>query len=188
MSDEFSSNLKVKFLRKAINKYPTETQEKFFKEYELLMHTILKANKSNESYFYYIDKAKKLSADEKTIMFYGVPIRLSKLQFAFLYLVLTDGSFSEDDYNELSIKSKNVNLTGNFKTFISRFHRKCLKSIEDYCKNNVCYFSSKNTKTIHKHLTNLLQYHKDNRCFNKYVAISNFQLKEESLIKKQQKA
>lgn len=182
MSENSSNNLKVKFLRKGIDKYSAKTKKLLVKEYKLLMQRILKARNFVDSYVYYIRKAKELSAKEKTILFYGVPIRLSKLQFAFLYIVLLENGFSELNYNDLSIKSKSSNLGGNFKTFISRFHAKCLKSIKDYSRNNKCLFSQMNDKQINKYISLLLQY--EIGSYNKYFATSKFQLEEKSLAKK----
>lgn len=181
MSENSSDNLKVKFLRKGIDKYSAKTKKLLVKEYKLLMH-VLKDRKSFDSYVYYIRNAENLSAKEKTILFYGVPIRLSKLQFAFLYIVLLENGFSERNYNDLSIKSKSSNSGGNFKTFISRFHAKCLKSIKDYSRNNKCLFSQMNDKQINKYISLLLQY--EIGPFDKYFATSKFQLEEESLVKK----
>lgn len=184
MLENSSNNLKVKFLRKGIDKYPAKTKELFVKEYKLLMH-VLKDRKSFDSYVYYIRNAENLSAKEKTILFYGVPIRLSKLQFAFLYIVLLENGFSELNYNDLSIKSKSSNSGGNFKTFISRFHAKCLKSIKDYSRNNKCLFSQMNDKQINKYISLLLQYKIGS--YDKYFATSKFQIEEESLVKKHSK-
>lgn len=181
MLENSSNNLKVKFLRNGIDKYPAKTKELLVKEYKLLMH-VLKDRKSFDSYVYYIRNAENLSAKEKTILFYGVPIRLSKLQFAFLYIVLLENGFSELNYNDLSIKSKSSNSGGNFKTFISRFHAKCLKSIKDYSRNNKCLFSQMNDKQINKYISLLLQYKIGS--YDKYFATSKFQIEEESLVKK----
>ena len=185
MSENSSNNLKVKFLRKRFDKYAAKTKKLLVKKYKLLMH-VLKDRKSYDSYVYYIRNAKNLSAKEKTILFYGVPIRLSKLQFAFLYIVLLENGFREVDYNDLSIKSKNSNLGGNFKTFISRFRAKCLKCIKAYSQDNECYFSQMNDKQINKYISQLLQYKIGP--FDKYFATSKFKLEEESLVKKLSKS
>lgn len=178
MTKNSSNYLKVKLLRKGFDDYPSETKELLREKYELLIHLILKPRQSLDSYIYYIKKASELSPKEKTILFYGVPIRLSKLQFAFLYIVLLENGFSEWEYNDLSLKSKNSNLGGNFKMFIFRFHAKCLQRIKDYSQKNKCYFSQMNDKQINEYINKLLKYQLGPS--DKYIATSEFQIEEKS--------
>lgn len=178
MTKNASNDFKVKLLRKGFDEYPSETKELLKEKYELLIHLILKPRQSLDCYIYYIKKASELSPKEKTILFYGVPIRLSKLQFAFLYIVLLENGFSEWEYNDLSLKSQDSNLKGNFKTFLSRFHAKCLKCIKDYSHKNKCHFSQMNDKQINEYINKLLKYQLGPS--DKYIATSEFQIEEKS--------
>ena len=123
----------------------------------------LKKYKNDDYYEYYINEIKKLKPACRTIVFYGVPIRLSKQRFSLLYLLLIDGYISNADYLQISNlcnNKKNKKISdSNLKSFISKFKNYVItqytknKGMEDkfiaYKFNNLIYYDGyENNYTI----------------------------------------
>lgn len=125
----------AKFIHKPYIKCCENKKELLKAEQGLILYS-LKKYKNDDYYKYYINEIKKLKTAFRTIVFYGVPIRLSKQRFSLLYLLLIDGYISSGDYLQISNmcnnkKSKKVS-DNNLKSFISKFKNHI---ITQYTKN-----------------------------------------------------
>lgn len=129
----------IKIINKAFKKYAQEEQELMKKDYALIIYRSTK-NKNSDSYADYINFFKKLSPEKRTIIFYGIPIELSKKQFAVLALLIKEQKLYNCDYAELNFLKKNnetkINTGSSLRSFASRFKAKCLNEIKSYAKRH----------------------------------------------------
>lgn len=172
INNKDSKNNNVKLLRKAFDKYPKNVQVQMKKEYALIIRDIKKPRSLQETYECYVPIIKKLSPKDRTIIYYGVSIRLSYKQFACLYLALIEGIVDFIVYNELKFSYKRAienNYESNLKPFVSKWHDKIFKQIT---KQESEYFSGKSEKFINKTIENIIFYKKD--YMNNYALYSNF--------------
>lgn len=118
---------------------------------------------ANKLYSYYAEIIKHLKAKNRTIIFYGVPIRLSKQQFYVLWLLLATGDIKYSDYAELSYacngkKMKKSAVNTNLKCFMSDFYKKIFNKITEYKERHKCYFTDMSEDTIQKFVKDFLHY------------------------------
>ena len=182
INNKDSKNNNVKLLRKAFDKYPKDIQVQMKKEYALIIRDINKPRNLQETYECYVQIIKKLSPKDRTITYYGIPIRLSYKQFACLYLALIEGIVDCIAYNELNFSYKKPTenaYESNLKPFVSKWHDKIFKQIT---KQESEYFSGKSKKFIKKTIENIIFYKKD--YMNNYALYSNFTISK--LVKKSQ--
>lgn len=167
-----SKSNSVKLLRKAFNKYPKDVQKQMKKDYALIIRDIRQPKNCQETYKCYVPVIEELSPKDRTILYYGVSIRLSQKQFASLYLALIEGVVEDIAYTELQFSSKKPaekNYESNLKSFVSKLHNKILEQIT---KQKSEYFSGKSEKFIKKAVKSLIFYKKD--YMNTYALHSNF--------------
>ncbi len=173
----------IKVLRKAYSKYTKDKQDSFKRDYALVIHDLFKIFNS-DSYADYNKQFSKLSATERIICFYGVPIRLSKKEFAVIRLLIEESSLLNDDYNDIlskkifSRKASNSNL----KSFVSKLKKKILQKIKEYPKEDSYWFKNVNDKEVDKRVNDLIYYKYQ---LNGYALYSNFRLIRPERIKKQ---
>ena len=98
-------NKSIRVINKAFDKYPIEQQELMKQESTLIIYRSVK-NKKFDSYADYMDFFKALTPEERTIIFCGIPIKLSKKQFAILSLLIREQKFYASEYAELEFKKK----------------------------------------------------------------------------------
>ena len=77
----------AKFIHKPYIKCCENKKELLKAEQGLILY-YLKKDTSDDYFRHYINEIKKLKTSCRTIVFYGVPIRLSKQRFSLLYLLL----------------------------------------------------------------------------------------------------
>lgn len=172
----------AKFIRKPYDDYCFATQKQLKTEQCLQLTYIGKPKDDNKIYSYYAGKIKKLNAKYRTILFYGVPIKLSKQQFYVLYILITDGNIRSDDYAELSetlygkIMKQNA-VDGNLKSFISDFILKIDNTITR-CRDNT-YFKDMPKEQIKHIIKMLISYEKS---FRGYIIKTSYKLESSEKI------
>lgn len=167
----------AKFIRKPYDDYCPATQKQLKAEQCLLLTYIGKPKNDNKMYSYYADKIKKLNTKYRTILFYDVPIKLSKQQFYVLYILITDGNIRSDDYAELSEtlygKTMKQNaVDGNLKSFISDFILKINNTITR--RKDSSYFKNMPKEQIKYIIKMLISYEKS---FRGYIIKTSYELK-----------
>lgn len=174
----------AKFIRKPYDDYCSATQRQLKAEQCLQLLYIGQPKDDNKIYSYYAGKIKKLNAKYRTILFYDVPIKLSKQQFYVLYLLIINGNIISDDYAELSEalygKTMKQNaIDGNLKSFISDFILKVNNTITEYKDSS--YFKDMPKEQVRHTIKMLISYEK---YFSKYIIKT---LYRKNLTKKSQK-
>lgn len=180
--EEQNDKFIAKFIYKPYDDYCSKTKELLKSEQCLQLTYIAKPKDDNRIYSYYADKIKTLKAKYRTVLFYGIPIQLSKQQFYLLYLLIVDGNIRESDYAELSEalygrKMKKSAIDSNLKSFVSDFIVKVYKAIRKYKDNS--YFANMTDKQIYQIISKLINYKKQTEC---YIIKSYFMLKNERLV------
>lgn len=166
----------IKIIHKAFEKYIPEKQEQMKREYCLIIHDITRQLKDNNSYSDYVPIIRKLSSAERTIIFYGVPIRLSYKQFAIIRLLIEENRIEPSEYSEIEFLSHSSNklaLNNNIKSFVSKLKKKLQKEINNYKKAQNCYFSQKTSQEIISAINDLVFYE---QFANGYTLQTNFKL------------
>lgn len=133
---DYSTN--GKYLRKAFSDYSLEKQKDLLQKYTLLMKNV----KFNDDYDIdeNIEKVKKLTPKERTIILCGVKYRLSYKRFYMLQLLLLQGKLDNTDYLDACFSRNHYTInqrttTGNIKSFISKLKSDLKNSIvEHYTK------------------------------------------------------
>lgn len=166
-------NKSIRVINKAFDKYPIEQQELMKQESTLIIYRSVK-NKKFDSYADYMDFFKALTPEERTIIFCGIPIKLSKKQFAILSLLIREQKFYASEYAELEFKKKDKikdKTGGTLRSFVSRFRTKCALAIKNYAKKNSDTFDTEKTLSL---LDDLIFY--ELKYSNEYTLLTNFQL------------
>lgn len=148
MVNENFSKHEFKILKTSYKRCRSEHLDSLKQEYNLIIRSVKMPQKEINSFADYAVAFKDLSIEKRTIYFCGIEIKLSKRQFAILFLLLKEKSISEYDYYELAeslgYKINKKALTSSYKAFISKFKNKinkCIDSAEDFLiegnKNNI---------------------------------------------------
>lgn len=160
---EQKGGLIAKFLHKPYHDYCSLKKEQFKLEHCLWIYYIKPPKNDNNTYSYYAEKAKSLNTKCRTILFYDIPIRLSKQQFCMLYILLADGNIQNSHYEVLSNACNDKKMTksaaiNNLKCFVSDFTIKIRKTIANYKDKRDCYFTNMTTKQIKEFVKNFIYY------------------------------
>lgn len=175
----------AKFIHKPYKDYCSATKEKLKSNECVYIYYLQSTKNEDKIYSHYAKIIKKLDAKQKTILFYGVPIRLSPQQYYVLYLLLINGYIDSSYYAFLSNlrsnkKMKKSSINGNLRSFMSDFKNKLLKIIEKYKEENKCYFSDMTKNEINPYVENLVCYEK---YFDDYIIKTQYKIKQKERIK-----
>ena|GEM_PF-5488449 len=179
LMEEQKETFIAKFIHKPYIKCCENKKELLKAEQGLILY-YLKKDTSDDYFRHYINEIKKLKTSCRTIVFYGVPIRLSKQRFSLLYLLLLDGSISNVDYMQISNlcnNKKNKKISdSNLKSFISKFKAHI---ITQYTKNK-----GTDPNFIANKFKNLIYY---DGYENNYTIKTRFEIYQKEPVKKQDK-
>ena len=153
----------AKFIHKPYIKCCKNKKEVIISEQTLFLYYFKKPTTDNNFFSHYIKEIKKSNVACRTIIFYGVPIRLSKQRFSLLYMLLVYGYIDNSDFKTISNlcnDKKNNNMSDStLKSFISKFKKYIIKeynkvkkldkiSIADKFDNLIYYDGYENNYTI----------------------------------------
>lgn len=177
--EEQKETFVAKFIHKPYIKCCENKKELLKAEQGLILYH-LKKYTSDDYFRHYINEIQKLNSVFRTIVFYGVPIRLSKQRFSLLYLLLIDGYISSFDYLQISNLCNNKNSkkisNSNLKSFISKFKKHIIKQ---YSKNK-----GQDKKFIANKFDDLVYYESYE---NNYTIKTKFSILQKAPVKKQKK-
>lgn len=181
MENKDTNKYKVKVLKTSYERCVPERLDKLKTEYDLIIRSIKMPAKEIDSYGDYAKVFEDLSQEKRTVYFYSIPVKLSKTQFAILFLLLRESGLQESDYKEIVDKLNRKNnkkaLTSNFKSFITRFKSKFKKNIKT--SENILVEKSKNEILVE--IDNLLYYKLE---FNEYTVRTKFCIQAKCNVKK----
>ena len=162
--DEQKETFIAKFIRRPYDDYCFTSKEKLKAEKCVQIFYLRKPKDDNNIISHYANLIKGLILKCRTILFYDVPIRLSKQQFCVLYLLLIYGDISSLDYAELSEiltnkRMKRSAIDNNIKSFVSDFiNTKLINTIKKY--KNQSYFTGMSDEQIKQVVDKLIYYKK----------------------------
>ena len=159
---EQKENLYVKFLHKPYQDYCLTKKEQLKKENCLWICYRKPPKNDNKLYSYYAKIIKHLNNKYRTILFHGVPVRLSKQQMCMLWILLTVGEMRYTDYIELSQvcngkKMKKTAVDTNLKCFMHDFNKKIIDAVTEFMKKHKCYFTERKEE-LQTSVKNLIYY------------------------------
>lgn len=186
---EQKENLYVKILHKPYQDYCLTKKEQLKAENCVWIYYIKPPKNDNDFYSYYAEMSNCLNAKSRTILFYDVPIRLSKQQFCMLNLLLVGENIFSSNYAFLSNacngkEMKKSSIDDNLKCFISDFiNEKMVKAIAEYKEKQECYFSNMSKAQVKQFAENLVYY---KSLANGFVIKTSYYIKQKERVKKGQ--
>jgi len=156
-------NLTAKIINKTFDSYSQEAQEKMKQEHNLIIRDFKKTKRSIETISDYLYWFKNLKKSDKKIIFWGVPIPLSKKQFIILRILLEEKQIIEREFNSLIFdesrcKNPNSKQKNDIKKSVRDFKKKVSESIKKFSEKNNCYFKDKSEEEFKKILKDLIRY------------------------------
>ncbi len=167
----------IKVLKKNYNQLTENKLEEIKKDFDLVIRSVRLPLKNDMTYFDCASSMKDIEKDKRIIYFHGVQIRLSKTQFAVLYILLKESELLEIEYKKIVDTINRTNrkdvLSNNLKSFVSSFKEKIISAIEKDKIKESSYFHNLSDEDIINEFNKLIYYKKN---ANSYVLFSNYSI------------